>query len=71
MEVYLVDALYLLALHLGSPVASISGSAAFALRAIAHACDLDSLADLFGRNADYLINDIGLKIKYVLGAWQI
>jgi hypothetical protein len=59
----MVDALYLLALHLGSPIGSISSSATFALLHIASACGLGSVAELIGSNADYLINDIGVKIK--------
>lgn len=60
---HLVDVMYLLALHLGSPTAAIAESARFALQHVAEASGCTSVADLLGRNADYIINDIGLKIK--------
>ena len=63
MRPFLVDSLYLLALHLGSPVASIANSANQALLSVATACELASVAELIGANADYLINDIALKVK--------
>lgn len=60
---HLVDSLYILTLHLGSPTAAIAESARFALQHVARVCGCASVADLLGINADYIINDIALKIK--------
>eukprot|EP00730_Choanoeca_flexa_P002687 TRINITY_DN11133_c0_g1_i3.p1 TRINITY_DN11133_c0_g1~~TRINITY_DN11133_c0_g1_i3.p1 ORF type:complete len:690 (+),score=160.88 TRINITY_DN11133_c0_g1_i3:236-2071(+) len=62
---YVIDGMYCIMLHVGLPQGRVAESARYCLDQAAQACGHASASDMVTANADYLINDAILRIRYM------